>query len=547
MGSIPWELAFRIYEATQPAGQLDLGFSNVSSADGTGADLQIVTLVKMLKTPKLLRVGRMFKFLERIEGAANVGRIVLLVLLTGFIVHSISCVWYVVASGDGGYLDDAGLRNLRWYDQYLDNYYTTLMMVMGDSTSPITKLEKWFASTIVLTGACLNATIFANVASYVAQIGATNAQHKSRIESIVRATRLLKVPEMTAHRIRAYFDYCWLRHMDFAGQNLVNELPQMLRRAVSFQTHERKLRSLGIFAHVDERFLAALATHLRPEVYLPDEFILILGQISSCAYFVERGRVNILWRTDSKHAPRFVVRSDYFGELGLFQSKQHLYSARAMTHCDTYSLYRSDFESVLQQHPTVAIEIADMLPTMLSKPAARLAIESIYNMVGISSLLSIFHHGKWRPLRGLAQKIRNLHDDDDFMRRMPQPWHSPRRGSVYPRALKGRNSKDDVHEGSNDEISPADAPGGASHDVGTRDRSPPEIDSVERLGRDSSPGAASPLETPPSPPMSLAQLTQAHTSLSRHVHQLATSQRRVETLVAAIASKLGVSDGGDSS
>ena len=172
-----------------------VGLANATAGgDGAGSRSgEIVTLVKLLKTPKLLRVGRMFKFLERIEGAANVGRIFLLVMLMGFVVHVISCIWYAVAATDGGYLDAEGLRALAWYDQYLANFYTSLMMVMGDSTGPITKGETWFASTIVLIGATMNATIFATVASYVAQIGATNAQHKARIESIVRATRLLKV------------------------------------------------------------------------------------------------------------------------------------------------------------------------------------------------------------------------------------------------------------------------------------------------------------------------------------------------------------------
>ena len=47
----------------------------------------------------------MFKFLERIEGAANVGRIVVLVFFMAFVVHIISCVWFWVASPNGGYLD----------------------------------------------------------------------------------------------------------------------------------------------------------------------------------------------------------------------------------------------------------------------------------------------------------------------------------------------------------------------------------------------------------------------------------------------------------
>ena len=63
-----------------------------------------------------------------------------------------------------------------------------------------------------------------------------------RIESIVRATRFLKLNEDSTRRVRSYFDYIWHRHMDFAGQGLVGELPTQLRKRVSLQMHEAKLR-----------------------------------------------------------------------------------------------------------------------------------------------------------------------------------------------------------------------------------------------------------------------------------------------------------------
>jgi len=321
---------------------------------------------------------------------------------------------------DNGFLQLHGLDNLPWHQIYIDNFYTTLMMVMGDSTGPVTGVEKLFCSITVLVGATMNATIFANVASYVAMIGATSDQHKKRIEHVVRATRLLHMPVPTAERIRAYFDYCWLRHMDFAGQELVNELPVQLRQTVSLQTHGYKLRRLVLFANVDESFLGSLATYLQPEVFLPDEYILVKGQISNCAYFVERGRVQLIWVKEGKNARNeFVVRADYFGEHGLFQSKQHLYSARAMTHCDTYSLRRFDFEHVMREHPTVAVQIADMLPNVMPKATAKAAIEHIYELVGLREVLAIFTrgHGRWRPLKGLAAKIKKLANNQDFLAR----------------------------------------------------------------------------------------------------------------------------------
>ena len=60
------------------------------------------------------------------------------------------------------------------------------------------------------------------------------------------------------------------------------------------------------------------------------------------------------------------VRQDFFGELGLLQTKQQLYSARAMTHVDAYRLDRADFEATMREHPAEAVQVRH--PTITSVP-----------------------------------------------------------------------------------------------------------------------------------------------------------------------------------
>ena len=122
--------------------------------------------------------------------------------------------------------------------------------------------------------------------------------------------------------------------------------------------------------------------------------------------------MNIIWRTDSKHAARFVVRQDYFGEYGLFQSKQQTLSARAMTHLDTYRLTRQDFEDCLKDHPAAAMQIVDLLPRILPQ-VAQTAAQDIYGVVGMHQYLRAFNDGIWRPKKGLANKIRALASFDE--------------------------------------------------------------------------------------------------------------------------------------
>ena len=188
--------------------------------------------------------------------------------------------------------------------RYGVNFYAALMMLMGDSVDPITQAsparelpsplscgsllslfspqhassiaqpEIAFASIVVLIGACMNATIFANVATYVAQISAHTAKHKLKMDTVMRAMRFLKLEPDAKDRIRAYFDYCWARHNDFDPHTLLgasSELPVYMRKAVCLKVHEAKLRVCPLFSEVEAQFIATLATHLTPAVFLPAE------------------------------------------------------------------------------------------------------------------------------------------------------------------------------------------------------------------------------------------------------------------------------------
>lgn len=86
--------------------------------------------------------------------------------------------------------------------------------------------------------------------------------------------------------------------------------------------HEEKLRRFGPFAQADERFVAALTTKLQPEVYMPEAYILVAGQVYSCAYFIARGLVQVTWAAAARDTVNVLTVDDYFGELSLFVHKK---------------------------------------------------------------------------------------------------------------------------------------------------------------------------------------------------------------------------------
>ena len=44
--------------------------------------------------------------------------------------------------------------------------------------------------------------------------------------------------------------------------------------------------------------IAAIATSLEPEVYLPGEFVVVAGLVSRAMYFISRGKVQLMKRDE---------------------------------------------------------------------------------------------------------------------------------------------------------------------------------------------------------------------------------------------------------
>ena len=408
IGAFPGDSIFAIYQA---ATKTSNGGGSDSDSGFGRAQASILTLFKVLKVPKIMRLGRVLKSLEKLEGIASVANILILLVIIIFMNHWISCFWFLVAKGEGGWVDAKGLSGLPWTRQYPTIFHTTLTMVMGESVTPelVNNGEYVASSAVIVIGITMNATVFASIASYASQISAEHALHKNRMISIRRSIGALGVPRVLARRIQHYYEYCWTRHRDFAAQDLLDEMPAEFQVRTCLAAHEAKLRAFEPFANADERFIAALATRLRPEVFMPEAFILVAGQVYSEAYFIARGLVQLTWAGNRPDLANELILDDYFGEFSLFLRKKLAYTVRSVTHLDTFRLEREDLVQELRAHPRAALHVADMLYTVMPRKLAKTVIQEIYDLTELRELLELRSlHGRWRPKRGFAKKLMNF-------------------------------------------------------------------------------------------------------------------------------------------
>ena len=454
LASVPWEIAlFTFYEvvygrefnsttATIPEVSVDVG-SGEAALDLAGTAREKLGALKLLKLVKIFRMGRVIDLvLGLLKRVGSMAKIVLLVAMLSMVTHWLCCQWYLLtrrAAGEGRWRDDNDAPGLDAfvYEQHAFYFYTILMAIMGDNIGPTDRVEVVFVGFCVFLGACVNAVVFAQVAFLVSQMSAASAYHANRMAQVNRALIRVGARRKTADRVRAYYEYRWRCHRDHEVEKFVTTLPAQLRSDVSCLLHWRLIRRCPLFGAADRRLVAAVTTTLKPEVYLPSEFILVAGYLSSCMYFISKGKVLVVERpADENAAPQEMTangevdhtsrmsteaveepkpkglsklallksaakrvssgtREDYFGERGLFSleeqrdfdetragQNQTRYdtSARAITHCDVYKLMRSDFDKIVVEYPQPAMRLVTTAQQLMAPDFAAIFKAKIFKI-----------------------------------------------------------------------------------------------------------------------------------------------------------------------
>ena len=127
------------------------------------------------------------------------------------------------------------------------------------------------------------------------------------------------------------------------------------------------LRTMPVFADLDERDLAGLADELRAKEYAKDELIFHQGDESREVYFVRKGKVRIYKISPSGDETSIAIFStnDVIGELAAIDQEPRSASAKAMTPVSLLALSQGRFLYTMQTAPRFALNIARMLANKL--------------------------------------------------------------------------------------------------------------------------------------------------------------------------------------
>lgn len=244
-------------------------------------------------------------------------------------------------------------------------------------------------------------------------------------------------------RILSYYSYLWDKKRGADEGVILQYLPFNLRNEVIFFRNSEILEKVPLFKGCDPGFISSVSMLLKPQVFPPEDFIIVAGETGQEMYFINKGSVEVL---EGEEVRATLGKGSFFGELALIAGDKRRASVRCREFCEVFVLYKEDFEQVLSLFPGYREKLQHYAHTN----------RTMYSRMSATIKAAVFH-GRLKGLLGSARK-RLIEKSEEFYVREQQQDIRKMVGSSTQRGsddynfgdLDNENNLDDENDSNND-------------------------------------------------------------------------------------------------
>ncbi|KAF6777152.1 hypothetical protein AHF37_03349 [Paragonimus kellicotti] len=228
---------------------------------------EMVTLIGLLKTARLLRLVRVVRKLDRYS---EYGAAVLLLLMATFVLiaHWLACIWYAVGHIERqqysvriGWLDHLAAQIQQPYRNFSltgpttqSKYITALYFTFSSLTSvgfgnvsPNTNPEKIFSICVMLIGSLMYAGIFGHVSAIIQRLYSGTARYHTQMLRVKEFIRFHQIPNPLKRRLEEFFQHAW-SYTNGIDMNLVlRSFPECLQADICLHLNRHLLETCPPF------------------------------------------------------------------------------------------------------------------------------------------------------------------------------------------------------------------------------------------------------------------------------------------------------------
>ncbi|KAI9988077.1 hypothetical protein PInf_024338 [Phytophthora infestans] len=337
-------------------------FPLVLFVQSSGKSLKIV---KLQKIPKLLRIGRLLKYLREYAKYYN-----LIVSFLGLAMglHLFACLWASLFNECYGPRSEVVCKEDELAPMYVQCVHIIILMFLGigESTTyaSIARLQNpevnaniglyYMSITVFMLGTVFSSFLFGNVLALLMSWDQQKAQFRNRMDMIKAEMKYYELPEELQHRVRRNYDYLWINQRAYSDMMLLNQpgISKPLKTTIALHLYKDLLKTVPFFAGSDSRFLGKVCLALETAVYLPGDTIIYCDDIGKEMFIVRKGLVEILVPDPENSEKRIYLRDgNFFGETALVIDVRRTNTVRAVNICDLNVLSKHAFNEIAAEYP----------------------------------------------------------------------------------------------------------------------------------------------------------------------------------------------------
>lgn len=256
----------------------------------------------------------------------------------------------------------------RWLDMWVLSLHWAISSMSslgyGKGPSGITIAEFFFTIFCQITGACLYAAIFGNIAQLLAKLDAPSARFRAQRDKIDEFVSFHELPYELTKKLHAYCKFLFAVNHGFDVGQISGALPPNLQHELLLHLHAPLVKSVPMFAECDDAFIKAIVLQLRPQVLLGGDAAFKANEAGTEMYFIMRGEMRMMDESLTV-CYNALYSGAYFGELAMLTGQPRTATALAVTDCVLFYINQADFNTVARKWPKA-------LHTILAKAKERL-------------------------------------------------------------------------------------------------------------------------------------------------------------------------------
>ena len=112
-------------------------------------------------------------------------------------------------------------------------------------------------------------------------MNASAISHQRKIATVKEFVSIRAIPDDFRLRILRYYGLLWRRTGGLNEAKILSGLSPVLRTEVAWHRYRNLIASVKLFRMFEAPFISTIARHLVPQICLPDDFLIRIGEIGN--------------------------------------------------------------------------------------------------------------------------------------------------------------------------------------------------------------------------------------------------------------------------